>query len=435
MPIVAIVGRPNVGKSTLFNKLIGQRKAITTDEMGVTRDLNYGEVQTGATGFTLIDTGGFDPYLKDDIALRVREQVEFAIDEADLIVCLMDGRAGLTPLDREMVDRLRATAKPVIYVINKIDTPKQEPLMLDFMELGVAHVMPISAEHSIGLDRLIDEIEARIPEGKDKTEIEDETRIAIVGRPNVGKSTLVNRILGFERVIVTPIPGTTRDVVDTPFRREDRAYRIIDTAGIRRRSRISKRLEVYSVLRAIRSIDSSDVVILMIDATEGVASQDARLGGLISRRGKGCIIAVNKWDLIKKDTYTMTCYEEKIRQSLNFLNYAPIVFISAMTGKRVERIFDLIDSISMEINTRVPTSRLNRLVECKFSKAHLPTYKGKPIRIFYITQVGINPPSFVAFVNHPEGIKEQQKRFFVNTLREGLGLRFAPIRLWIKKKS
>ncbi len=435
MPIVAIVGRPNVGKSTLFNKLIGKRKAITTDEMGVTRDLNYGEVETGTTGFTLIDTGGFDPYLKDDIALRVREQVEFAIDEADLIVCLMDGRSGLTPLDREMVDRLRATAKPVIYGINKIDTPKQEPLLLDFMELGVAPIIPISAEHSIGLDRLIDEIEARIPEGKDKTEIEDETRIAIVGRPNVGKSTLVNRILGFERVIVTPIPGTTRDVVDTPFRRGDKAYRIIDTAGIRRRSRISKRLEVYSVLRAIRSIDSSDVVILMVDATEGVTSQDARLGGLISRRGKGCIIAVNKWDLIKKDTYTMRGYEEKIRQSLKFLNYAPIVFISAMTGKRVDRIFDFIDSVSMEINTRVPTSRLNRLVECKLSKAPLPTYKGKPIRIFYITQVGINPPSFVAFVNHPEGIKEQQKRFFVNTLREGLGLRFAPIRLWIKKKS
>ncbi len=430
MPVVAIVGRPNVGKSTLFNRLVGYRKAITHGEPGVTRDLNYGEVDLDGLSFTLVDTGGFEPDIKEGVLARVKEQVQLAIEEADLIVCLMDGRAGLSPGDKEIVDMLRITDKPVIYAVNKIDTPRQEALIADFFALGVEPVLPISCEHKRGLERLVEEIRKRLPPCRKEEAVPEEVRIAIVGRPNVGKSTLVNRILGFERVIVSAEPGTTRDLVDTVFKRDERSYRIMDTAGIRRRSRISSRIESYSVMAAIRGIEGCHVAVLLIDGLEGVTAQDARIAGLIEERGKGCIIAINKWDLakntIKKDELLQI-----VKEKLYFVDYAPVLFISALTGEGVEGILDLSDSIVEEMGRRVPTSLLNRLVK----GLTFPAYRGRPIKVYYITQKGVFPPTFLAFVNRPEGIKEAYRRYMVRRLREAVGLNRVPVRLVIRKSQ
>jgi len=435
MPLVAIVGRPNVGKSTLFNKLIGHKKAITTNEPGVTRDLNYGEVETGGKSFTLVDTGGFEPDAKEEILAKIREQVSVAIEEADTIVCLMDGRAGLTVADMEMIDMLRGVEKPVIYAANKIDTTKHEPLLADFYTSGLASFIPVSAEHSIGIGALLDEIIGTLCFPSVEEEEGAETKIAVLGRPNVGKSTLVNRILGFERVLVTDIPGTTRDTIDTAFERDGKSYRILDTAGMRRRTKISRRLEIYSVLSAIRSIESCDVAILMIDANDGVTAQDARIGGLISAKGKGCIIAVNKWDTVTKDTNTMSKYEDEVKKKLYFLDYAPVHFISAISGRRVDKLFPAVNSITTSLNIRIPTSRLNRVIEIQNRRGNFPTYKGKGVKIFYITQVGVRPPCFVAFVNYPEGIKNAQRRFLIKVLRESIDLKNIPLKLYIRKKG
>ncbi len=434
MPLVAIVGRPNVGKSTLFNKLIGHKKAITTNEPGVTRDLNYGEVETGGKSFTLVDTGGFEPDAKEEILAKIREQVSVAIEEADTIVCFMDGRAGLTAGDLDIIDMLRGVEKPVIYAVNKIDTIKQEPLLADFYSSGVEPLIPVSAEHNTGIGALLEEIIATLSFPTVDEEGGKETKIAVLGRPNVGKSTLVNRILGFERVLVTDIPGTTRDTIDTAFERDGKPYRIIDTAGMRRRTRISRRLEIYSVMSAIRSIDGCDVAILMIDAKDGVTAQDARIGGLISAKGKGCIVAVNKWDTVAKDTDTMSKYEDEVKKRLYFLDYAPVHFVSAISGKRVDKLFPAVDSIAASLNIRIPTSRLNRVIEIQNRRGNFPTYRGKGVKIFYITQVGIRPPCFVAFVNYPEGVKDAQRRFLIKVLRESLSLKNVPLKLYIRKK-
>lgn len=430
MPVVAIVGRPNVGKSTLFNRLLGYRKAITHGEPGVTRDLNYGDVEVDGLAFTLVDTGGFEPEAREEIPLKVREQVRLAIEEADLIICLMDGRAGLTPMDREIVGMLRGVKKPVIYGVNKIDTPGHESLLADFFPLGVEPLIPISSEHKQGLETLVEEIRKRLPPVEAGGERKEEIRIAIVGRPNVGKSTLVNRILGFERVIVSGEPGTTRDVLDTLFEREGRTYRIMDTAGIRRKSRIASRVEGYSVMAAIRVIDRCDVVILLIDALEGVTGQDARIGGLIHARGKGCLLVVNKWDLVKNNSNKRE-FEVRVKEKLYFLDYAPVLFISALTGEGVERVLPLVDTIVRDMGRRVPTSQLNRIVR----RISLPASRGKPLKVYYITQIGTVPPTFVAFVNHPEGVKEAYERYIVNTLRRELGLGRVPVRLFIRKSE
>ena len=430
MPLVAIVGRPNVGKSTLFNRLLGYRKAITHGEPGVTRDLIYGDVEVDGLTFTLVDTGGFEPEAREEIPLKVKEQVRLAIEEADLIVCLMDGRAGLTPMDREIVGMLREIKKPVIYGVNKIDTPGHEPLLADFFSLGVEPIVPVSSEHKRGLDTLIEEIKRRLPPAEAGGEEKGETRIAIVGRPNVGKSTLVNRILGFERVIVSTEPGTTRDLLDTPFERDGRAYRIMDTAGMRRKARISSRLEGYSVMAAIRGVERCHVAILLIDALEGVTAQDARIGGLIHDRGRGCLVVVNKWDLVKGGSDRRE-FEGRVRERLYFLDYAPVLFISALTGEGVEEILPAVDAVARDMERRVPTPLLNRIVK----GMNLPTYRGKPLKVYYITQVGTGPPTFVAFVNHPEGVKEAYRRYMVNTLRRELGLDRVPLRLLVRKSK
>ncbi|MGZ3614484.1 MAG: ribosome biogenesis GTPase Der, partial [Thermodesulfobacteriota bacterium] len=328
-PIVAIVGRPNVGKSTLFNRVSGGKKAIVWDEPGVTRDRNYSDVEWGESAFTLIDTGGFEPASKDRIFAQMREQCQLAMDEADIILFMMDGKEGLTPSDREIVDILRKLNKPVFYIVNKIDGPKHEERILEFYGLGMESIYSISAEHGYGVNGLMEEVIKTFPDLAEEKWDKDATKVAVIGRPNVGKSSLINRLLGYKRVLVDEVPGTTRDAIDTRFEKDGRRYVLIDTAGIRRKSRISLRLEKYSIVEALRTIDRSDVALLLIDSKEGVTDQDARIGGFIHEKGKGCILIVNKWDLVEKDSQTIVRYEREVRENLKYLSYAPILFISA----------------------------------------------------------------------------------------------------------
>ena len=356
-PIIAIVGRPNVGKSTLFNRITGGKKAIVWDEPGVTRDRNYADVEWEESAFTLIDTGGFEPVSKDRIFIQMREQCQLAMEEADVILFLMDGKEGLTPSDKEITDILRKLNKPVFYIVNKIDGPKHEEKALEFYGLGVEPIYSISAEHGYGVNGLMDEAIKALPSLTEEKWDKDITKVAVVGRPNVGKSSLINRLLGYKRVLVDEAPGTTRDAIDTHFERDGRRYVLIDTAGIRRKSRISLKLEKYSIVEALRTIDRSDVALVLLDSREGVTDQDARIGGFIHEKGKGCILIVNKWDLVGKDSQTMVRYEEKVREDLKYLSYAPILFISALTGQRVRKILDVVDHVSEQTKKRIPTGQ------------------------------------------------------------------------------
>ncbi|MBI5344641.1 MAG: ribosome biogenesis GTPase Der [Deltaproteobacteria bacterium] len=434
-PIVAIVGRPNVGKSTLFNRLIGRRKAIVYDEPGVTRDVNYADVEERGRFFTLVDTGGFSPEPPiDSIGGQVREQMHLAIEEADVIILLMDGRSGVLPQDMELVEMLRRVPKPVIYAVNKIDTEGQEAAFMEFHSLGVKDLMAISAEGGRNLDEIADLILGRLPPYVPAPPEEERIRVAIVGRPNVGKSSLLNRLINRKRAIVSAVAGTTRDPVDTPFDLDGKRYLFIDTAGIRKKDRVSLRVESYCVMEAIKAIDRCDAAILVIDGKAGVEGQDERIAGLIEDRKKCCILAINKWDIVEKETMTSAIAEEKIREKLPFITYAPVVFISALTGQRTSKIFSTIDGLVLKSRTRIPTSRLNKALE-EFSAMHgAPSYRGKEVKFYYITQTGTSPAVFTVFTNWPEGIKDSHKRFIVNRLRETLGLDNVPIRLIFRKR-
>lgn len=432
-PIIAIVGRPNVGKSTLFNRIIGRRKAIVKDEPGVTRDLNYADVVERGRVFTLVDTGGFEPASKETILTKVREQALLAIEEADVIVFLMDGRGGLLPSDRDVADILRKSGNPVIYAVNKIDTFKQEQGLSDFFNLGMENLFPVSAEQGRGIDELLDKIISLIPKAAVQEEGE-RIKLAVVGRPNVGKSSIVNRLLGFERVMISAIPGTTRDAIDTPFNYNKKKYLLIDTAGIRKKARIGRTLEKYSVMSAMRSIERCDIALLIIDAMAGMTEQDEKIAGLICERGKGCIIVVNKWDLPEKETNTAKEYTELIRWKAKFLQFAPIIFVSALTGQRVFKILETAEVALSQLQKRIPTSQLNKFFT-EFNRRHQPPiYKGKSVKVYYITQTDVKPPTFVAFVNFPEGIHFSYERFLVNRIREAFGLDKVPIRLYFRKR-
>jgi GTP-binding protein len=434
--VVAIVGRPNVGKSTLFNKLVKGQKAITLNKPGVTRDLNYGEVKVNGNSFTLVDTGGFEiTPLEGSITAQVKRQAQVAIEEADIIVFLMDGREGLSPEDEDLASLLRKAEKPVIYCVNKIDNPQHEPLVADFYKIGVEQLIPISAEHKKGIDQLLDEIEPHLSPAIREKEDEGITKIAILGRPNVGKSTLVNKLVGYERVIVSPLPGTTRDSIDTAFKRDDKNYLIVDTAGMRRKSKISLKIEQYSIFKAIKSLEKCDVAVLLIDPLEGVTAQDVKIASLIKERGKGCIIAVNKWDLVKKDAKTIYRYEEKIREKISFMDYAPILFVSVLFGKRVSTILDLVDEIGEGLRTRVQTANLNNILENIKKRKQPPLYRGRELKLYYLTQVSTRPPTFIVFANYPQGVKENYKRYLASTLREGIALPHTPIRVLIKGRK
>lgn len=436
LPVIAIVGRPNVGKSTLFNRLSEKKKAIVIDEPGATRDRNYSHCSWYGHPFILIDTGGFEPAAEEGILAQMREQTLLAVEEADVIIFLMDGREGLTPADREIARLLRETRKPVFYVVNKIDGPRHDPMIYDFYGLGVEKLYPASAEHGAGIDALMDDLSPMIPAGEEASLTDEgEIRIAVLGRPNVGKSSLVNSILGYDRTIINPIPGTTRDAIDTPFTLNGRRYILIDTAGIRRKSRISMTLETFSVIQALKTVDRSDIVLILIDAEEKLTEQDVKIAGLAFERGRACIFVVNKWDAVEKDTYTIGTYVRDIRDKAKFLDFVPIAFISALKGQRVKKIFETVDAVYEQYVHRVSTGELNRLMR-QVIHSNPPPLRGKrPNTIAYMTQTDVKPPTFVFFVSDPKAIHFSYERFLTNQIRETFDLDQVPIRILFRKKG
>ena len=434
-PIVAIVGRPNVGKSTLFNRISGTRKAIVDDMPGVTRDRNYLDVTWDDHTFTMIDTGGFEPEAKEGLLAQMREQAMLAVEEADLIVFLADGKEGLMPADYEVADLLRRSTKPLIFAVNKIDSQKRMEGLYDFYSLGLPEPIPVSAEHGTGTDDLMDRILSLIPKYSEEPLSEDVTRLAVIGRPNVGKSSLVNKLLGYERVIVSDVPGTTRDTIDTLLTVDDKKYLLIDTAGIRKKGRVSQKLEKYTVVQALRSMERCDVVLLMIDAVEGVTEQDTKVAGYAHDRGKGCVIVVNKWDLIEKETKTYEKYVDDVRFKLKYLAYAPVISISALTGQRAVKVLEVVDKVSAECSKRMSTGVLNRAFQ-EMTKGHMAgMYMNRAVKFYYITQTSAKPPTFTLFVNFPEGVHFSYERYLENKLREAFGFEGTPIRLQFRKRG
>lgn len=429
-PIVAILGRPNVGKSTLFNRLVGERKAIVHEEPGATRDRIYGTVSWRGRHFTFVDTGGFEPKAKEGIIAAVKRQAELALQEASLILFLVDAREGLTPADEEIARILRQKVmKPVFLVANKVDRPGQAASTSEFYRLGFEEILTISAEHGLGIGELMDSIAASLPLGEE--EEERAVMVAVIGRPNVGKSSLVNRILGEERVIVDEAPGTTRDAVDTLFVYESRRYLLIDTAGIRAKGRIDRDLERYSVLRAIRSVERADVALVLMDAQEGITAQDAKIGGIAHEAGCGVILVVNKWDLVDGDADR---FAQAMKERLKYLDYAPIAFVSAKTGLRVMELLKLVDLVQKERERRVPTSELNELVKAAVEKYPPPPHRGRPVKIRFVTQVKGVPPTFVFFVNDKKGIHFSYERYLINQLRQAYSFQGTPLKLIFRER-
>ncbi len=434
-PVVAIVGRPNVGKSTLFNKLIGERLSIVKDEPGVTRDRLYRDIEWSGREFTLVDTGGLEPKTQDFIMGKIKDQAQVAIDEADVVIFLVDGKYGVTGLDEEVATVLRKKDKKVIVAVNKIDNYlKNQERIYEFYSLGFEEVIGISGEHKVNLGDLLDLIIEKLGKTKIKQE-EDALSIAVLGRPNAGKSSFVNKILNQERSIVSEIAGTTRDAIDTEFNYKNERYRIIDTAGIRRKSKIDDSIEYYSVLRAIKSIKRANVCILMLDATELVTDQDKRVAGLIYDERKPLIIAINKWDLIEKDNMTVKRFTELVESELPFLSYAPIVTISSLTGQRVVPILDKVIEINEEYHKKIGTGVLNQVLGEMIAINPVPTRKGRAVKINYVTQVGVAPPRFVFFSNDPDLIHFSYKRYIENKFREYFGFEGSPIDLIFNKKN
>ena len=431
--IVAIVGRPNVGKSTLFNRLTGSRKAIVESEPGVTRDLNMGDVEHRQRFFTIIDTGGIEPESTADLSRLVMEQAQLAIEEADIIILLMDASAGVTPTDEAVLTHVRRSSKPFLLAANKIDAPEHEVRALEFYNLGVENVFPVSAEHGEGMTDLLDAVIKSIPPAGPPEEEGEEARIAVLGRPNVGKSSLVNQLLGYDRVIVNEAPGTTRDAIDTPFIFEKRRYVLVDTAGIRRKSRISRRTERYSVVSALRNLDHCDVALLVVDATEGMMDQDARIALLADTRGRALIFLLNKWDLVEKDDRSAGTFAMQIKSQYASLSYAPIMTISAKTGQRTARILPLVDEVLAEHRRRLSTSAINETFE-KAIAAAPPTGGRRAFRISYATQSATRPPTFVVFGRGNQEPTEALRRYLVNRLRDAYGLAGTPVRLIFRRE-
>ncbi len=434
-PIVAIVGRPNVGKSTLFNRIIGRLKAMVDDQPGVTRDRNYGNANRFEVPFILIDTGGFEPETSDRLQQQMREQSQLAMEEADVILFVMDGRDGLTPADREVAEMLRRVDKPVFYVINKIEADRQELGIGDFYELGMENVFAVSAEHNRGIGDLMDEVLRAFPQGGETEEDEEVTKIAVVGRPNVGKSSLVNRLLGFERVVANPTPGTTRDSVDTYFTCNRNRYRLIDTAGIRRKGKTTQKIEKYSVVDALRSIERADVVLIVLSAEDGVTEQDTKIAGYAYEAGRGCIFVVNKWDILTKDDSTIGKFVESIRMEFKYLPFAPILFVSALSGQRTGLIIAEVDKVMAQYAKRVQTAELNKVFTEAVAAHPPPMAQGKRIKLYYATQASTKPPTFIVFANRTDAIHFSYERYLANKLREAFGFTGTPLRLIFKGKE
>jgi len=434
--VVAIVGRPNVGKSTLFNYLTGKRISIVEDTPGVTRDRIYAEVEWRNRKFTLIDTGGIEPYTEDAIMQQMKRQAEIAIETANVIIFMVDGKEGMTASDKEVATMLRKTSKPVILVVNKVDNVGDPPPEIyEFYNLGMGEIFTVSSIHGLGIGELLDEVYKYFPEEDTQEYDESIIKVAVIGKPNAGKSSLINRILGEERVIVTDIPGTTRDAIDTYVENGDDKYVFIDTAGIRRKSKITESIERYSVIRSWSSVDRADVCLIMIDAVDGVTEQDTKIAGYAHEQGKASIIVVNKWDLIEKETGTMEEYRKTVYEKLGFMLYAPVIFISAKTGKRVNKIFELIKHVAEQSSFRISTGMLNDLVSESVAMVQPPSDKGKRLKIYYMTQVSIKPPTFVIFVNNVELMHYSYERYLENQLRKSFGFEGTPIRFIHREKG
>jgi GTP-binding protein len=434
-PIVAVVGRPNVGKSTFFNKIVGRRIAIVEDTPGVTRDRIYGDAQWLTHEFTLIDTGGIEPLKDDIISAQMRRQAELAIETADVILFLVDGREGITAADEDVAELLRRSKKPVILVVNKVDSTKFEDSVYDFYSLGIGETFTISAEQGLGLGDLLDEVVKHFDQTAGD-EQEDATKIAVVGRPNVGKSSLVNALLGQERTIVSDIPGTTRDAIDSPFTFNGEYYILIDTAGIRRKRAIEdESIERYSVIRSLAAVRRADVVLIVVDAAEGMSEQDVRIAGYVHEEGKASVLIVNKWDKIEKDTHTMHEFEKKLASDLAFMDYVPMLFISAKTGQRVHKVLETAKLAYAQNCTRVKTGTLNDVVAEAVSANEPPSDKGRRLKIYYATQADIKPPTFVLFVNDPEIMHFSYKRYLENFFRKSFGLTATPLRTLVRKRG
>ena len=435
-PIVAIIGKPNVGKSTFFNYLAGNRISIVQDTPGVTRDRVYAETNWRGREFTLIDTGGIEPESEDIILSQMREQANLAVAMADVIIFLTDIRQGVTAADREIALMLKKSGKPIVLVCNKADNfDKDRQEAYEFYNLGIGEPHPISATNAIGIGDVLDKIYESFPE---KTENEDEkniTKVALIGKPNVGKSSLINKILGENRAIVSDIAGTTRDAIDTEFENESGKYVFIDTAGIRRKSKIKESIEKFSIMRTLLAIERADVCLMMIDATQGVTDQDAKIAGEAHEAGKGVIIVVNKWDEVEKETGTLENYKKEIYERLKYLSYAPIIFISAKTGQRVNKLFDLINFVAEQNSLRISTSVLNQVINEAIAIVQPPTDKGKRLKIFYGTQASTKPPTFVIFVNDKELFHFSYERYIVNQIRKEFGLEGTPVRIMVREKS
>ncbi|MBN2467766.1 MAG: ribosome biogenesis GTPase Der [Deltaproteobacteria bacterium] len=432
---IAIVGRPNVGKSTLFNRLSRKNRAIIDDVPGVTRDRNYADVQWNDLLFTLIDTGGFEADSKQQMVRLVHNQALTAIEEADIILFLTDGKDSLTPVDLDLVNLLRTVAKPVFYCINKVDGPRHEDSLYDFYQTGIDRWFQISAQHSRGVDELMDAVAALLPEQTISPEEENLTKVAVLGRPNVGKSSLVNRILGVDRVIVDETPGTTRDAIDTPLTFNRQKYLIIDTAGIRRKSRIDESLEKYSVTASLRAISRCDVGLIILDAHQGITEQDVKIAGQVYNRGKACMLVVNKWDLVEKDNSTVGQYVTIIKTTMKFLDFAPILFVSALSGQRVPTLLEKATDCVTQFQKRVPTSDLNNTVERIMRKHPPPHFHGKEVKFYYASQVDTGPPTFAFFTNRPEAIHFSYERHVENQLREAYGFEGTPLRIFFRGKN
>ena len=435
-PIIAIVGRPNVGKSALFNKLIGQRLSIVEDTPGVTRDRIYGESDWNGRKFTLIDTGGIEPRTDSEILTFMREQAEIAISHADVIVFLTDIKTGLTASDQEVAGMLQRSGKPIVLAVNKMDsTGNVDPDFYEFYNLGLGDPIAVSAVHGHGTGDLLDECVKYFPPEGDDEEDDDRIQVAIIGKPNVGKSSLTNKILGQQRTIVSNVAGTTRDAIDSYFENETGKYVFIDTAGMRKKSKVDEAIERYSVLRAQMAIERADVCLVLIDAQEGVTEQDTKVAGMAHEAGKASIIVVNKWDLIEKDGKTMDRMREDIRRDLGYMTYAPVLFISAMTGQRVERLFELIQYVNNQAATRITTGMLNSVLADAQTRVQPPTDKGRRLKIYYMTQAGIKPPHFICFCNDARLFHFSYQRYLENQIRNVFGLEGTPIRMTIRQKG
>ncbi len=434
LPIIAIVGRPNVGKSTLFNRLTKKRNALVDDIPGVTRDRLYATIKWEGRNLVLVDTGGFDSSQERALSDRVKKQVEMAIEDADLIILLFDGRTGPVLGDEELLVLLRRSEKKVFYVVNKIDGPEHEYLSLEFYSLGMERVFPISSAHGYGIGSLMEQVIRDLPVSEQLQEEEGRIKIAIIGRPNVGKSSLINRIIGSERLVVSELPGTTRDSVDISFEREGKSYLLIDTAGIRRRGRVKERIEKFSIIKALKTISRCHISVILLDSKAGIYEQDTRICGYALERGCGMVIASNKWDLIKNNPSLTRSLENAIDRQLRFVSFVPTINISALTGERVKKLFKLIDKVWAQYNSHASTPAINRVLGDIVNKHPPPFIGGRRPKFFYATQVSVHPPTFIIFVNRPDSVHASYERYLVNQFRDRFGLNLIPVKISLKER-